>query len=210
MIKAMALRPDFENRRINKLRNLMKKILIPLFPCLGMALIFELCYFMSVYQGRPPAKPLYDCVLVYGGYVNRTRMGLMLADTRHIPIFLSEAYGGPEQVQKLFGKISSPIVVDHYARTTDQNARNAVKFMEEGGFHHAALVTNWYHQPRALLLTRMYLLGKEVEVQPYFFEKVPVFWEKEPDFWFEMVKIWGSLARVMLHWVHYDKPVFHQ
>ena len=108
MIKAMALRPDFENRRINKLRNLMKKILIPLFPCLGMALIFELCYFMSVYQGRPPVKPLYDCVLVYGGYVNRTRMGLMLAERAISRSSCPKLTAGRSKYKNFSGKFHRP------------------------------------------------------------------------------------------------------
>ena len=53
---------------------------------------------------------------------------------------------------------STRVTIDHYARTTDQNARNAVRFLEKGNYQRALLVTNWYHMPRDLFLTRLYLL----------------------------------------------------
>ncbi len=122
------------------------------------AIISEGFYFQHTYSDSSSNRSGCDVVLVYGGYLTRTRAGVELANKEKIPIFISDIFGGPEDVQRRFGPVNVPITVDHYARTTDQNARNAVKFLKAGNYHHAVLVTNWYHQPRSLFLTRLYLL----------------------------------------------------
>jgi hypothetical protein len=91
--------------------------------------------------------------------------------------------------------------------------------------------------PRALFLTRLYLLmenqhptqshkdtkngkflingkGEEtsdsgISVEPYFFEPIPKHYWLEPDFWAEIFRFWGSLVRVVLAGVGFEKPVFH-
>jgi hypothetical protein len=51
--------------------------------------------------------------------------------------------------------------------------------------------------PRALFLTRIYLWGTDVQVDPYWAEPIPAAWWKIGHFWLEGLKFWGSLIRVV-------------
>jgi hypothetical protein len=202
------------------------------FLLMGVLVLFyfagEWLYFQSIYQTRTNDLSTGDAVLVYGGSLRRDAAGLALANQNKIPIFISDVFGGPKDFQQKIGRSNMPITIDHYARTTDQNARNAVKFLKQGGYQKALLVTSWYHMPRALFLTRFYLLGafrdspprrqdaKEdpdrgmgFRVEPYFFEPIPKNYWTQPDFWAEMFRFWGSLGRVALANFGFEKPVFH-
>jgi len=175
-----------------------KKILLTIGLCLLLGIGGEGLYFQLTFSDQATGLNACDAVLVYGGSYNRSRQGLTLANRLKLPIFISEAFGGPKDFQRVVGPAQVSISIDHYARTTDQNARNAVQFLKKGNYHHALLVTSWFHQPRALFLTRLYLLESSIDVEPYFFESVPANYWAQSDFWEEMVKFWGSLGRVAL------------
>jgi uncharacterized SAM-binding protein YcdF (DUF218 family) len=175
-----------------------KQILITLGLCAVLAVASEWLYFQLTYHEQATNLNACDAVLVYGGAMNRDVQGLKVANRFNIPLFVSDPFGGPEDFQEKIGPAQVLVTVDHFARTTDQNARNAVEFLKKGNYHHALLVTSWFHQPRALFLTRLYLLGSSIDVEPYFFESVPANYWAQSDFWEEMVKFWGSLGRVAL------------
>ena len=189
----------------------------------------EWFYFQHIYYQQSVGKPTGDVVLVHGGRMNRSVKGLKLANQLKVPLFVSEVYGGPKDFQQKIGRqpglnvglaqpnraprqetsVQVPITVDHFAKTTDQNARNAVRFLKNGSYHRALLVTNWYHMPRAVFLTRVYLWGSSIHIEPYYFESVPKNIFVEPDFWAEMFRFWGSLVRVALAEIGFEKPIFH-
>lgn len=210
-----------------------KKIISTLVVSALLAIGSECLYFKLVLQVKANGIPPCDAVLVYGGKYSRSVAGLALANKLKAPIFISDAFGGPKDVIQKMGpaqvhqpllrnglvqpslaprfetSVQVPITVDHFAMTTDQNARNAVQFLKKGGYHRALLVTSWFHMPRALFLTRIYLLGSGISVQPFYYEEVPSNVWSQPDFWGELFRFWGSLVRVALAAVGFEKPWFH-
>jgi uncharacterized SAM-binding protein YcdF (DUF218 family) len=207
---------------------MIKKILLTLGLCALSAVASECLYFHLVYRDQTDVLPACDAVLVYGGAYNRSVQGLALANRLKVPVFIAEAFGGPKDVEKKIGPSRVEVTVDHFSVTTDQNARNAVQFLKKGGYRKALLVTSWFHMPRSLFLTRLYLLGatgnsprssgdakKETalgmgfKVEPYFFEPVPENYWAHPVYWGELIRFWGSLGRVALAAVGFEKPWFH-
>jgi uncharacterized SAM-binding protein YcdF (DUF218 family) len=186
-----------------------KKIFFTFGFCVVLAAVFEFVYFQSVYHDQTNNVSACEIVLVYGGRYSRSVAGLALANKMQKPIFFSEGFGGPKDVIQKVGPSKVEITVDHFAMTTDQNARNAVQYLKKGNYRQALLVTSWFHMPRALFLTRLYLLGSGITVQPYYYETIPKNYWLEPDFWGEMFRFWGSLVRVALAAVGFEKPVFH-
>jgi uncharacterized SAM-binding protein YcdF (DUF218 family) len=134
---------------------------------------------------------------------------LALANQYHAALFVSDSFGGPEDILKKMGPSRVPITVDPLAMTTDQNARNAVQFIHKGGYRKVLLVTSWFHMPRALFLTRFYLPEAGVIIEPYCSDPIPGDWWIEPDFWGEMIRFWGSIGRVALASVGFEKAWFH-
>ncbi len=187
----------------------MKKKWLLLF---GLLVLFsfggEWLYFQTIYRTSTTDPSSGDVVLVYGGKLGRSEAGLALANRYHLPLFVSDTYGGPKDFEQKIGVSWGSVVVDHYARTTDQNARNAVRFLKQGGYRKGLLVTSWYHMPRALFLTRYYLMGTSIHVEPYYFDMTESF-VNQPDFWAEIFRFWGSLGRVALALGGFEKPVFH-
>ena len=58
-----------------------------------------------------------------------------------------------------------------------------------------------YHMPRALFLTRLYLLGTTVKVYPFSSDSPnPQMWNSRV-FWREYLKFWGSIYRIKAAWV---------
>jgi len=174
-----------------------------------LAIVFECLYFQLIYRGQTNSGSACEVVLVYGGYFNRSVEGLALANKTRVPLFISDSFDDTQEVEKKIGPSRVMITVDHFARTTDQNARHAVGFLKKGNFRKAALVTSWYHMPRALFLTRLYLLGSGIAVQPYFFEPIPPLWWAQSEFWIEIIRFWGSLGRAVLAALGFEKPWFH-
>jgi uncharacterized SAM-binding protein YcdF (DUF218 family) len=225
---------------------MIKKILLTLGFCAALALVCECLYFHLIYRDQTNVLPACDAVLVYGGVYNRSVQGLALANRIKAPIFISDSFGGPKDVRKKIGSSRVAITVDHFGMTTDQNARNAVQYLKKGGYRKALLVTDWFHMPRALFLTRLYLLqenphptrnplgphpmgrgedakkdaflinGKSgettdsgISVEPYFYEPIPQNYWAHPVYWGELIRFWGSLGRVALAAVGFEKPWFH-
>ena len=176
---------------------------------LAALLIPEFVYFQCAFKGETGPLAPYDVVLVYGGKFSRTPAGLALAQKAGVPVFISEAFGDPNDVQKKAGGVTVPVTVDHFAKTTDQNARNAAKFLKAGGFRRPLLVTSWYHLPRALFLTRLYLGGSGLLVQGHASDSIPPHWWQEPDAWAELAKFWGSVVRVALALFGFEKAWLH-
>lgn len=169
----------------------------------------EILYFESVFERETAPLTLYDVVLVYGGKFSRTPAGLTMAQNAGVPIFISEAFGDAKDALEKAGAVTVPVTVDHFAKTTDQNARNAAKFLKAGGFRHPLLVTSWYHLPRALFLTRLYLAGSGITVEGRASDLIPPHWWQEPDAWAELAKFWGSVGRAALALFGFEKAWFH-
>jgi uncharacterized SAM-binding protein YcdF (DUF218 family) len=159
-------------------------------------------YYLWVFQDvSRPASPNCGGVLVYGGEAWRFPAALQRARALQVPLYMT---GAPMEIAQAKGEISpgpADVQFDSQAYTTDQNARHAAAYLKSGGFHHVELVTSWFHEPRALFLTRLYLLGTGIKVEPYWPEPIPGNWWKEKLFWVEWIKGWGSLARVLLYQV---------
>ena len=196
-----------------------KKIILIIGFCLAWTIASEWFYFHHVFRYKPNVVQNCDVVLVYGDSTARNVAGLDLTNKARVPLFISEAFAGPKDVEQKIGPSKVSITVDHFARTTDQNARNAVKFLKAGGFHKALLVTSWFHMPRALFLTRLYLIGFNlrhgfggqagITVEPYPSDSLAKNYWTYPDFWAEIFRFWGSLARVGLALLGFEKPWFH-
>jgi uncharacterized SAM-binding protein YcdF (DUF218 family) len=165
--------------------------------CGVLLLLSQAAYFLFIFQSsRRPPVPECDGVLAYGGLPWRFSAAFQRAQSLHRPLYLS---GAPSEIEGSGIKpLASPIQVtlDSKAYTTDQNARHAAAYLRSNGVHRVELVTSWFHMPRALFLTRMYLWGTPVEVDPYWAEPIPAGWWKVGYFWIEWVKFWGSLVRV--------------
>ncbi len=190
----------------------MKSFRLTAYKAVGMilALVFaafmaELLYFSGVYSELmvPPSKD-YDLVLLYTGTSNR-KEGIDLALAGHTPLFESGAIEFGQnlfETQKIMGTL--PFIDDPRAQTTDQNARYTAPFIREKGYHRVLLLTGWDHLPRALFLTRFYLMGSGVTVIPYANHPPPKDWWRHSRAWIQLFKFWGSLGRIVLHEVGID------
>ncbi len=179
------------------------KVLIWLLGILAAVLIAQFVYLAVIYSEKPSLeKP--DLVVVYSG-INKTSLHcLELARQFNCPIYFSENIQIIRSIIDPLAVENIPMTIDPRARTTDQNARYAAPFIRKGSYRHVALVCAWFHEPRALFLTRLYLLGSGAKVAPYPNEPTPEgFWTKR-EFWLEVIKFWGSLMRVVLHWFGID------
>ncbi len=143
--------------------------------------------------------PACDLVLIYSGNEDRTEFFREWTGPRPIFLFSGEDYNS----WKLKREVESgkPFLLENRARTTDQNARYCAPMILRTGAKRVVLALPWYHLPRALFLTRYYLLGRGISVTPYATTPLPSGWFFRPFFWEEMVKFWGSLGRIALSWV---------
>lgn len=150
---------------------------------------------------RPRASA--DAVVVFTGDMDRIRAAVRLTretsaryllvsrEQRRLVEGIVRSEGGIEGAQ-LF-------VDDHYAATTDGNARYVAPLLRGLGAREVLLVTDWYHLPRALFLTRLYLAFSGIHVDPVAAGGVPGHPWKSPALQSEGFKFWGSLLRVILH-----------
>ncbi len=162
--------------------------------CLGLA---QALYYASVFANLPTVIPPADMILIYSGPDDRTEILRDWGD-KPSPLFLLS--GQDYTAWKLQRELKSgrPMLVEDWARTTDQNARYCAPIVLKKGVKQVVLALPWYHLPRAMFLTRVYLRGTGVTVAPYATVAVPSGWYLRPIFWIEMVKFWGSLMRVGL------------
>jgi len=149
--------------------------------------------------GPIPFPP--EAVVVYTGSGERIPAGLRLAQTTQAPYFFASRIdptamdAEAKQAKGLVAKIE----VDGLAETTDGNARAAAGFLKSHGIRRAVLVTSWYHMPRALLLTRLYLSGSKADVRGWHASPSPKRFYLTKVFWREYFNMWGSLYRVIVH-----------
>jgi DUF218 domain len=169
----------------------------------GLAAV-QTAYFALVCAAQP--DPLFkpDVAVVYGGDIESSRYGISLARSLGCPLYLSETLWKLVGLKPEIKALGSSVSIEPRALTTDQNARYAAPFIRQKGFRNIALVCAWHHEPRALFLARLYLIGSGVRVRPYPYDPTPPHFLGKPIFWVQMVKFWGSLGRVALHWVGID------
>ncbi len=161
------------------------------------------CFFIfSEIEAQP--KEGYDLVLMYTG-TSDLKKTVNLALSGRTPLFVSGA-GESElaisKAQTIMGNFS--VIYDPRALTTDQNARYTAPFIRKKGWQRVLLVTGWDHLPRALFLTRFYLIGSGVTVIPCANGPAPKDWWRYQQAWVQLFKFWGSLGRIVLHEVGID------
>jgi len=164
-------------------------------------LLAEGIYFSLVIQGLRCVLPFpADLVLVYSGPENRTR--LVPEWNRKDPAarFLFSGQDYSRQRLETALHLGDRMTVEDRARTTDQNARYTAPLVRKAGAKRVTLALPWYHLPRALFLTRLYLMGSGVTVTPYATLAAPDHWWLNRNFYAELLKFWGSLARIGLSW----------
>lgn len=176
---------------------------------LGISL-FETAYFIRVYLSSASTPGKTDMVLIYSGYEDRVGKYLdwAKADPSILFLFSGWDYQKPK-LNKALGVEPSRVLVEYRARTTDQNARFCAPIIRAKGIHSVVLALPWYHLPRALFLTRLYLAGSGVTVTPYATIPLPEDWWKHREFPVELYKFWGSLMRIVLSWAGFDRPILH-
>lgn len=184
--------------------------------CLLMLLVsVEAAYYAAVYRGSSILPPEAGLVLVYSGDNSRTAFVPQWAQRERDSFFLFSgwdySFDGLRRTLKLD---PARMKVEGRARTTDQNARYCAPLIREAGARSVVLALPWYHLPRALFLTRYYLLGSGIAVTPYATQPAPARWWLNHNFYLEFAKFWGSLARIVLSWFGVEdwprpSPYFH-
>jgi hypothetical protein len=139
----------------------------------------------------------FDLILTYSD-AQPMESALQLASSQHVPLYISQAPWEGKPFSKHPPADLTQVHLDPTAATTDQNARRAAAFIRQGGYHRVVLDVGWFHVPRALFLTRLYLLGSGVEVVPCSIVPKPAQWWTKRLFWVELIKFWGSMGRVIL------------
>jgi hypothetical protein len=163
-------------------------------------LIIEIIIFSCILHWPPSPKPQekFDLLAVFGGDPDRVRLAIQLGQEGVGTAFVVSD-SNSEQMKKYFQTFGMPgnakIILEPYARTTDQNARMVSKIIRAQGFQKILLVTSWFHQPRAYLLLRLGLLGSGCDVRVKSSEPTPADFYFTPEFQMELFKFWGSLGR---------------
>jgi uncharacterized SAM-binding protein YcdF (DUF218 family) len=93
------------------------------------------------------------------------------------------------------GPGGAELLLEPYARSTDQNARLVARLAKEHGAGSVLLVTSWIHQPRSYLLLRLALLGSGIRLRMLGVGPRPSGTELPGAFFWEAAKFWGSLGR---------------
>jgi len=171
-------------------------ISVSIFPFL---LLVQFLYYTLEYITPFDVIPEEKLVLVYSGGENRVTGALQVFGDRGLPQFLFSGwdYAKP-YLLKATGLNEDRILLEGHAMTTDQNARYSKPLIITTGAKHVVLALPWYHMPRALFLTRFYLLGTGIKVVPYAPFPTPERWWTRREFRLEFVKFWGSLGRIVL------------
>ena len=165
-------------------------------------LLCEWIYFDRVYHEKSGVARDADMILVYSGSDDRIQALSGLIQPQNNPVFLFSGWDfAKTNLEKRLKLDPALIQVEDRARTTDQNARYSAPMILQRKVHNILLALPWYQLPRALFLTRFYLAGSGVSVEPYASIPLPDRWWKSSLFGLEMVKFWGSLFRVSLAWL---------
>lgn len=161
----------------------------------------QLIYYFSVTQNPSNLSAKLDLVLVYSVDPFRLPAAINLARQNQAQYFIATDRGLHDLQSEInrYGKPgSAQILLEGKATTTDQNARFTAPMIRSLPVKTVVLVTSWYHMPRALFLSRLYLLGSPVKVYPFPADSAPPGWWHSRIFWQEYLKFWGSLGRVAL------------
>lgn len=170
--------------------------------CLSALLVsVEAAYYAAVYRGSSILPPETGLVLVYSGGDDRTGIARHWPEGREKPLYLFSGWDYSHGLLEKRLHLGDRMLVEDKARTTDQNARYCAPVLKKAGVHSIVLALPWYHLPRALFLTRFYLLGAGVTVQPFATSPLPPHWWLNRNFYVELAKFWGSLGRIALSWV---------
>jgi hypothetical protein len=161
-------------------------------------LLAQALYFLSVLGslGKTPAGD-FDLVLTYSD-VPTMDPALDLALSRDKPLYVSQAPWEGNPFPRRSAADLARVVLDPTGATTDQNARQAAAYIRKGGYQRVLLDVGWFHVPRALFLTRLYLAGSGVKVAACSKSPLPPGWWAQPLLHTEILKFWGSLGRVGL------------
>ncbi len=172
--------------------------------CLIVPTVFIFCFGIQVLlfgriYSHLETKPTenYDLILTYSDEGSmQPVLDLALSQRKPLYISISPPERNPLFLNSILGLKN--VYVESNANTTDQNARYAAKFIRRGNYKNVVLDVGWFHVPRALFLTKLYLLGSGVKVIPCAKVSAPFAWWTRPLFWVELLKFWGSIGRVVL------------
>ncbi len=160
--------------------------------------LVEAIYFFIVFNTKYDMPIHMDLVLVYSGYDDRVGFVHNWSEENKSVQFLFSGYPFSREELEKHLSLGERMLVEERANTTDQNARYSSPLIKKTGVKNVVLALPWYHLPRALILTRFYLWGSGVSVQPYATTPIPEGWWLNSLFWREIVKFWGSWGRVFL------------
>lgn len=161
----------------------------------------EIFYFASVYGNLPETIPTANLILIYSGGEGRTQIIQQWKDPKRAPLFLLSGYDFSKDDLETKYHLDGRLIIEDRAKTTDQNARYSAPLLRQARVEKVVLALPWYHLPRALFLTRFYLWGSGISVEPFATIPLPRHWIFNFVFEGELVKFWGSLGRVALTWV---------
>jgi hypothetical protein len=166
-----------------------------------LAATLEVFYFTWVYETLSSKPPEAQLMAVYSGTENREGWTKEWGQSRPSVLFLFSGYDYTEnRLESLTGLPISRIILENRARTTDQNACYSAPLIKKTGVKEMVLALPWYHLPRALFLTRYYLLGSGITLKPFATVPLSPDWFFNRWFWEELFKFWGSLGRIGLSW----------
>ncbi len=163
-------------------------------------LLVQWGYFVSVYSSVVQNSSSVELMVVYSGYTTLFQVWDKANEFKPAKLLISGVDWPMNEITATRPKewISPKLLVEGRARTTDQNARYSAPLIRTSGVNSIVLLRPWFHLPRALFLTRLYLRGSGIQVTPVFLGGLPADWWLRKEFWFEMIKFWGSLFRVGL------------
>jgi uncharacterized SAM-binding protein YcdF (DUF218 family) len=164
--------------------------------------LFQILYYIWVFKTLAVIPPPADLVLIYSGGDDRETAARNWRGQAMPPLFLFSGWEYKrEDLRRSTGLPDSRFLVEDRAKTTDQNIRYSLPLIQRSGAQKLILALPWYHLPRALFLTRLYLMGTGDSVIAYATLPLPAGWWKAWDFWREIIKFWGSLFRITLSWI---------
>ena len=146
---------------------------------------------------QPRPAPRADLLAVYGGWPDRYEAGWDL-ERRGDFAYLVFSDASPDCVAGMVRSHGparrAELLLEPRARNTSQNARYVAGIIAAKGCRSVLVVTSWWHLPRALLLTRLALLGTGVRVEGSASDDPPGPVLLDRNLWYETLRLWGSLA----------------
>jgi uncharacterized SAM-binding protein YcdF (DUF218 family) len=185
----------------------LRRLILGVLVLVALALSVQL-YWVDACLRECLVPPSADAVVVFSGDVERIRSGVELVRTtgaRYLVVSREQRRLVEGVIRQEGGLPGVDLFVDDsYATTTDGNARYAAPLLRDFSVQDAALVTDWYHMPRALFLLKVYLGGSAIHLHPYPSRAIPEHPWEDSALQLECFKMWGSVLRVALHKVGVD------